>query len=69
MSCMFRLLSSTGGDEKAAKAARKRQRALATAASKARRESKLVPNLVFQIEDYEKQLIRLSKTGGWGNRP
>ncbi|GAB4818334.1 hypothetical protein N2152v2_005380 [Parachlorella kessleri] len=56
-------MEEEGGDEKAAKAARKRQRALATAASKARRESKLVPNLVFQIEDYEKQLIRLSKTG------
>jgi hypothetical protein len=56
-------LRSAGGEEKAAK---KRARALATAASKAKRESKLIPNLIYQIEDYEKHLIRLSKTGVGG---
>lgn len=46
------------GDEKAEK---KRKRAAATAASRARRESKMVPNLIFAVEDFERQLIRLSK--------
>lgn len=44
-------------------AARKRARAVAIAANRAKRESKMIPNLIFAIEDYEKQLIRLSKTG------
>ena len=40
-------------------------RGSAKVAKRARRESHLVPGLIFQVEDYEKQLVRLSKTGAW----
>lgn len=44
--------------------ARKRARAGAAAASRARRQSRQVPALIFQIEEYERHLIRLSAQGG-----
>ena len=53
----YKLLAALEGKENA--------RGSAKVAKRARRESHLVPGLIFQVEDYEKQLVRLSKTGAW----
>ncbi|KAL4855268.1 Fanconi anemia group I protein [Chlorella vulgaris] len=50
-------------EEGAAKKIKKRARA-AAAASKPKGEAKQVPNLIFQIEQFEKLLIQLSKAAG-----
>jgi hypothetical protein len=43
--------------------ARKRARAGAAAANRAKRESRQVPALIFQIEEFERHLILLSTQG------
>jgi hypothetical protein len=52
---------SPSADEDAA--ARKRVRVNAATATRLKRDSRLIPALVFQMEDFEKLLIKLSKKG------